>query len=69
MTKERKKRIEEIAKAITDFRSELNSMRLEEIHELSSIKDSNKYFASTEHITELREASECLADGLEKIWY
>ncbi len=70
MTRERRDRIEEIAKAIAGFRSELLSMRLDEIHELPLITDDMfRRQSSCEHITEIRKATDLFADGLCELGY
>ena len=69
MTRERRDRIEEIAKAIAGFRSELLGMRLDEIHELSTVTDYPKYESSCEHIVEIRKATDLFADGLCELGY
>ncbi len=69
MTKARRDRIEEIAKAIAGFRSELLGMRLDEIHELSTVTDYPKYESSCEHIAEIRKATDLFADGLCELGY
>ena len=70
MTRERRDRIEEIAKTIAGFRSELLSMRLDEIHELPSITDDMfRRQSSCEHITEIRKATDLFADGLCELGY
>lgn len=69
MTRERRDRIEEIAKAIAGFRSELIGMRLDEIHELPLISEKAKYESSCEHITEIGKATDLFADGLCELGY
>ena len=69
MTRERRDRIEEIAKAIAGFRAELLSMRLDEIHELSTVTDYPKYESSCEHIAEIRKATEYFYNGLCELGY
>ena len=69
MTRERRDRIEEIAKAIAGFRSELLGMRLDEIHELSTITDYPRYESSCEHITEIRKSTDLFSDGLCELGY
>jgi len=70
MTRERRDRIEEIAEAIAGFRSELLSMRLDEIHELPSITDDmfRRQF-SREHIYEIKKATDLFAEGLSELGY
>ena len=69
MTRERRDRIEEIAKAITELRVELNSMRLDEIRELSTITEKGRYASSREHITEIKKATDLLSDGIRELGY
>ena len=69
MTRERRDRIEEIAIAVAGFRAELLSMRIDEIHELSTVTDYPRYESSCEHITEIRKATEFFHDGLRELGY
>ena len=69
MTKERRDRMVEISKTIAGLRHELLTMRLDEIRELPSISEKAKYASSREHITEIKKATDLLADGLCELGY
>ncbi len=70
MTRERRDRIDGIAKAIYELRNELLTMRLDEIHELPLITDDMfRRQSSCEHITEIRKATDLFADGLCELGY
>ena len=69
MTRKRRDRIEEIAKAIAGFRSELLSMRLDEIRELSTITEKGRYASSREYITEIKKATDLLSDSIMELGY
>ncbi len=69
MTRERRDRIEEIAKAIVDLRNELITMRLDEIRELPTLTGTGKVRSSCEHITEIGKATDLFTDGLCELGY
>ena len=70
MTKERRDRIVEISMTIADLRSELLTMRLDEIHEFQSITDDMfRRQSSYEHIIEIKKATDLFAEGLSELGY
>ncbi len=69
MTRKKRDRIEEISKAINDFRCELLAIRSEEVKQLFSVKGKAKYESSCEYIKELRKAADLLSDGIRELGY
>lgn len=69
MTRERRDRIEEIAKDIKKLRNELLNMRSDEIRELPSITDRSRYSSSREHIKVIGKATVLFSDGIRELGY